>query len=135
MAHLSHLIYTSVPFGYDPADLNGILLDARAANTRDGVTGALICRRDVFMQYLEGPSRALSATYARIKRDDRHVEVVARSEGPIDTRLFGDWAMLHDPAQSLIWSVEEVEEGQLERAGAHDYQRMFQSLAAKALAP
>lgn len=132
MARLSHLIYTSVPFGYDPADLNGILMDARAANTRDGVTGALICRHDLFMQYLEGPLGTIKATYGRIKHDDRHVEVVLRSEGPIAERLFGEWAMLHDPAESLIWSIEDVANGTLERAKPLDYQLMFQGLAAKA---
>lgn len=134
MALMSHLIYTSVPFGYDPADLNGILMDARAANTRDGVTGALICRRDLFLQYLEGPPAKIKATFARIRRDDRHVEVVRRSEGPIDGRLFGSWAMLHDPAETLMWSAEEVSEGALEQAVPMDFLSMFVALSERAQA-
>ncbi|GAB5448318.1 BLUF domain-containing protein [Gymnodinialimonas sp.] len=131
MPRLSHLIYTSVPFGYDPADLNGILLDARDANLRDDVTGALICRRDVFMQYLEGPQSTIQATYMRIRKDDRHVEIVLRSDGPIAERLFGKWAMLHDPAESLIWSAEDVENGTLDRAKPLDYQLLFQALSTR----
>ena len=40
-------IYTSRPFGFDTAILHGILSDARRANLRDGITGALICRGDI----------------------------------------------------------------------------------------
>ena len=48
-------IYTSRPFGFDQAMLSGILIDARHANIRDGITGALICRADIYLQWLEGP--------------------------------------------------------------------------------
>ena len=34
-------IYTSRPFGFDQSMLSGILMDARHANNRDGITGAL----------------------------------------------------------------------------------------------
>ena len=40
---LFRAIYTSRPFGFDEAILSGILMDARRANARDGITGALIC--------------------------------------------------------------------------------------------
>ena len=39
---LFRALYTSRPFGFDTGILNGILLDARRANARDGITGALI---------------------------------------------------------------------------------------------
>ena len=35
-------IYTSRPFGFDQAMLSGILIDARHANIRDGITGELL---------------------------------------------------------------------------------------------
>lgn len=134
MADLIHLIYSSTPFGYDAADLNGILLTARRNNARDGISGALICRHDVYLQYLEGPADMVEAAYLRILRDDRHVEVTLRAKGAMDMRLFGDWAMLHDPAQSLIWSTEEVDAGRMEAASALEYLATFQGLAAKASA-
>lgn len=129
MANLIHLIYSSTPFGYDPADLNGILLNARRNNARDDISGALICRRDVFIQYLEGPASLVESTYGRIIRDDRHVEVKLRSKGPINARVFGDWAMLHDPAQSVIWTMEEVDAGAMEGADAAQYRNIFDNLA------
>ena len=48
------LIYASRPFGYDELTLVGILASARRNNERDGITGALICREDLFVQLLEG---------------------------------------------------------------------------------
>lgn len=134
MADLFHLIYSSTPFGYDAADLRGILLKARQNNTVRGITGALVCRHDVFVQYLEGPKNAIEATYAKIVRDDRHVDVTLRSSGKIEERLFKDWAMLHDPVQSLIWSVEEVDAGALDLADDAQFRDAFIALSAKARA-
>lgn len=134
MADLIHLIYSSTPFGYDAADLNGILLTARRNNERDAISGALICRHDVYLQYLEGPADVIDAAYARILGDDRHVEVKLRAKGALEDRLFAQWAMLHDPAQSLIWTPEEVDAGAMEDASALEYLAAFTTLAAKAAA-
>ncbi|MGI8724923.1 MAG: BLUF domain-containing protein [Methyloceanibacter sp.] len=76
------LIYTSRPFGYDDLVLTGILAAARRSNARDGITGALICREDLFLQMLEGPRDVVTATFARILRDDRHTEIVNLWSGP-----------------------------------------------------
>ena len=72
---LIRLIYCSRPFGFDDAALNGILIDARRCNERDAITGALICRADIYLQLLEGPAAAVDATFARIAKDNRHLEV------------------------------------------------------------
>ncbi|PWR01801.1 blue light sensor protein [Meridianimarinicoccus roseus] len=113
---LHRVIYSSRPFGFDEAVLSNILMDARKANARDGITGALICRSDIYLQWLEGPETAVEETLARIKRDDRHVELTLHVEGPVPVRAFGDWAMLHDPATSWIWTMDEVADGAPERA-------------------
>ena len=126
---LSQIIYVSQPFGYDAAILSNILLDARRCNERDGVTGALVCRHDIFLQLLEGPTAEVEATYARILRDDRPVsprKLVSRS---ISRRMFADWAMLHDPAKSLIWSRQEIADGALDRATPSDVIKVFEALA------
>ena len=46
-------------------------MDARRHNTKNDVTGALVCRQDVFIQLLEGPPEKVEETYARISKDDR----------------------------------------------------------------
>jgi hypothetical protein len=118
-------IYTSQPFGFDEGILGGILLDARRANLRDGVTGALICRADIYLQWLEGPEDLVRATLARIKRDDRHLEVTLHVAELVPERMFGQWAMLHDPAATWIWSQKEVAEGAAERATPEEITGFF----------
>lgn len=118
-------IYTSQPFGFDEGILGGILLDARRANLRDGVTGALICRADVYLQWLEGPEPEVRATLARIKRDDRHLEVTLHVAEVVPERVFGDWAMLHDPAATWIWTQKQVADGAIERATPAEITEFF----------
>jgi hypothetical protein len=105
------LIYASQPFGFDEAALNSILTSARHYNTRDDITGALICRADVYLQLLEGPEQLVEATYGRIARDNRHLGINRLFSGPISERMFPDWAMRDDPARSWMWTRAEVEDG------------------------
>ncbi len=110
---LFRAIYTSRPFGYDVSMLSGILMDARRANARDGITGALICRADIYMQWLEGPEAAVRAAITRIRDDDRHLEVTLHVEDRVTARMFANWSMLHDPAATWIWTPEEIDAGAL----------------------
>jgi len=107
------------------------LLDARRCNIRDGVTGALVCREDIYLQMLEGPEDAVQGAFERIRRDDRHVDVTMQVSEPVTIRLFGKWAMLHDPARSWIWSQAEISEGALDRAGPAEFLALFETLARK----
>ncbi|MCX7287994.1 MAG: BLUF domain-containing protein [Rhodobacterales bacterium] len=129
---LLQLTYASRPFGYDSAMLTGILFDARRCNARDGVTGALICRNDLFLQLLEGPEAAVAATYARIRADDRHIEVRQLTSRMIadDARMFGAWAMRDDPAASWVWTRDEVDAGVPDRASEAEVLEMFRRLPA-----
>ncbi|OYW60820.1 MAG: blue light sensor protein [Rhodobacterales bacterium 12-65-15] len=129
---LLQLVYASRPFGFDAGTLTAILFDARRCNIRDGVTGALICRDDLFLQMLEGPEPAVEATYARIRADDRHVEVrqLTRRLIPDDGRMFAAWAMRDDPAASWVWSRAEVDAGVPERATEDEVLAMFRKLPA-----
>ena len=113
---LTQLIYFSRPFGFDDATLNGILSDARRCNARDDITGALVCRADVYLQMLEGPPAAVDAAYDRIGEDDRHADVGLLRRAPVGERLFPGWSMLDDPAHTWLWTKEEVAAGALSRA-------------------
>jgi hypothetical protein len=131
VADLIQLIYSSRPFGFDEATLNGILSIARRNNPRDGITGALICRRDLYLQLLEGPQAAVEARYLSIARDDRHLEVVKRVSRPVTERLFPKWAMRDDPARSWMWTIKEIDQGALERAVPAEFISVFSRLAAE----
>jgi hypothetical protein len=128
---ITQIIYASRPFGFDAALLAGILMDARRCNTRDGITGALICRDDLFLQLLEGPDEVVDAAFGRIARDDRHVEVRCLSRRTLgdDARLFPRWAMRDDPAKSWAWSRSEVDNGVLDHATQAEAVAIFEHLA------
>ncbi|MCR9124675.1 MAG: BLUF domain-containing protein [Rhodobacteraceae bacterium] len=125
---LIQLTYLSQPFGFDDAMLAGILLDARRCNRRDGITGALLVRRDVYLQMLEGPQAAVTAAYDRIRRDDRHANIRKLGARRITERLFARWAMRDDPAQGWLWSMDDVQAGAADRADEADARRIFQRL-------
>jgi hypothetical protein len=118
-------IYTSQPFGYDSAILDGILMQARHANARDGITGALICRADIYLQWLEGPEPEVRRTLERIERDDRHLDVKVHVAEQAAERTFGEWAMLHDPAATWIWTQSEIAGGALERTTPEEIMGFF----------
>jgi Sensors of blue-light using FAD len=128
---LIQLIYASRPFGYDDLALNGILSSARRHNAKDGITGSLICREDLFVQMLEGPEDKVQNTFARIERDDRHTDITNVVTFNIEQRLFPDWAMRHDPATSWMWTREQVTAGAIERATPDDIRALFARLAAE----
>ena len=125
---LFRAIYTSRPFGFDDGMLTNILIDARRANQRDGITGALICRADIYLQWLEGPEDKVRQALARIADDDRHVEVKVHVAEPVAERMFAEWAMLHDPAATWIWSQSEVAAGAAERATPDEVTAFFMPL-------
>ncbi len=129
---MMQLIYHSQPFGFDEAMLNGILLQARRNNGRDGLTGALIVRADVYLQLLEGPPVAVAACFERIKRDDRHLAVKCVSERAVAERLFPAWSMRDDQVPSWLWTASEVADGAIDAAAPAEVLAVFERLATRA---
>ncbi len=127
---MKQLIYRSQPFGFDRAMLAGILVGARRNNLRDNITGALICRHDLYLQLIEGPESAIDALYARIMVDDRHGDVRLLLTGTTNQRLFPRWEMLDDEAPSLLWSPAEITEGVIEDTNPAELVRVFERLSA-----
>ena len=125
---ITQLIYASQPFGFDDAMLNGILVAARRNNPRDDITGCLICRQDLYLQLIEGPEAAIDALYAKIVSDDRHLNVETLCRDTVDQRMFPDWAMRDDPAQSWLWPPEAVAAGALYQASPQTLRSVFARL-------
>ncbi len=128
---VTQLIYTSEPFGFDSAMLSGILTSARRNNRRDGITGALICRHDIYLQMIEGDAAMIDALFARIARDNRHLAVTELSRAEVNDRLFPDWDMLDDPARSWLWSPTEIKQGALADASPAELRAVFERVAAE----
>ena len=129
---MKQLIYRSQPFGFDRAMLAGILIGARHNNARDDITGALICRHDLYLQLIEGADTAIDALYARIVRDDRHSDVHLLFSDTVEQRMFPEWSMLDDEMPSMSWSPAEVSAGALEAAPTATLRGIFERVAAAA---
>jgi hypothetical protein len=123
------LIYASRPFGFDEGTLAAILIVSRRNNARDGVTGALICRGDLYLQLLEGPQEMVERAFQRIEWDRRHLEVKLLSRRNVTERLFPGWAMRDDPARSWMWTQEEVNAGAVDHATEAEAVAIFERLA------
>jgi hypothetical protein len=126
---LTQLIYTSRPFGFDATTLDDILVSARRNNRRNGISGALICRSDLYVQMLEGSRAAVTRTFGRILADDRHLDTVLVWTGDAVARMFPDWDMRDDPARSWMWSREAVRNGAARTAPASDFRELFDRVA------
>jgi hypothetical protein len=129
MMRLTQLIYMSRPFGFDDLELRNILLVSRENNERDGITGSLICREDMYLQLLEGPRAAVSTAYTRIARDNRHGEVMLLWTGDVQERLFPKWSMKHDPIESWMWTPEQIRAGAVAEASVDEIRGIFIRLA------
>ena len=66
---------------------------ARAKNGELRITGALLITDHYFVQTLEGEESRVRALFERIRRDDRHDEVIVVAEETPVERVFGQWAM------------------------------------------
>jgi hypothetical protein len=89
------------------ANLEEILLDARAGNEKRDITGVLVYVDGVFLQVIEGDRDAVLGLMASIAKDTRHTSVKVFHEAEIEERAFANWRMAFlnaTPAQMAIWA-------------------------------
>lgn len=92
------------------ADLEKILVDARAGNERRGVTGVLVYVDGFFLQILEGPKDTVQGLVSSIARDSRHSSLQVFHEAEIAQPLFSTWRMAFvspTPDQVAAWAGHE----------------------------
>ena len=129
---LMQLVYCSQPFGYSLEILSAILVASRANNRKHDITGALICRSDIFLQLLEGPEQQVKNTYNAIQNDDRHVNVCNLIDRTVEKRLFPAWAMKDDPVKTWMWSREQVSNGIVKSLSEAEVEEVFLKLSKEA---
>jgi hypothetical protein len=129
---VKQLIYRSQPFGFDRAMLAGILVQARRNNRRDDITGALVCRHDLYIQLIEGPEPAIDALYSRIAADNRHNDVRLALSDTVSERMFPEWEMLDDDMPTMTWTPAQIADGAIEQASPEELRAIFEGIAAKA---
>jgi hypothetical protein len=122
---IKQVIYVSKPIDFDKKILDQILLQSAANNEKNNITGALICRSDLYLQFLEGPAHKVDDLYSRINTDTRHSEVKLLEETRSKRRLFSNWAMKGDPAKEWMWTRSEIINGILERLSKDDAMNIF----------
>ena len=122
---IKQVIYVSKPIDFDKKILDQILLQSAINNEKNNITGALICRSDLYLQFLEGPAHKIDDLYSRINTDTRHREVKLLEETRSKRRLFSNWAMKGDPAKEWMWTRSEIIDGILERLSENDAMDIF----------
>ena len=118
--NIKHLIYFSKPTIFDETHTHEILQKSRENNQKHGITGSLVCRSDLYFQFLEGPIEAVDETFRRIKLDTRHAEIQVVKEDRTNRKLFASWAMREDPVHTWMWTREEIKNGLLTRISSND---------------
>ena len=79
--------------GLGTADLDHLLVDARAHNQLAGVTGVLLFDGRQFFQYFEGPEEGVDRAYERIRNSHMHVDLRELYSAPVDKLHFSQWHM------------------------------------------
>ncbi len=111
-------------------ELADLLAGARLRNAEHGITGLLVYDGGWFAQVIEGPKDTVDQLLANITADPRHDEYRLISEGEIDARYFGGWAM--DWADLTV--VKDRDHAALRRhldeRGIADRSRIYRALLA-----
>ena len=126
---IKHLIYTSKPINFDDFSISSILKSSQKNNKKDGITGALIFREDIFLQFLEGPENKVDKAFNNIASDKRHKNVLKLKEDITDRKLFTSWAMRGDPVKSWMWSYEDVDNGIVKKLKPEEAFKVFKKLS------
>lgn len=122
---IKQVIYVSKPVGFDDKILDSILVQSKRNNEKNQITGALICRSDLYLQYLEGPAHKIDFVYSKIKLDSRHTNVKLLEDARSKRRLFSNWAMRDDPVKDWMWTQKEVADAIFERLSKNDAMKIF----------
>jgi hypothetical protein len=98
MHHIIYLSRATRPMSDE--ELATLLTQAREANARQNITGALVYGDGQFMQIIEGEEADLAMLYARLLQDGRHGQVFKFADKPILQRSFADWSMAFRPVSA-----------------------------------
>jgi hypothetical protein len=94
MAELLSIIYVSSALRplTDP-ELDALLVDARAFNKANAITGVLLYAEGNFLQCLEGPAESVSLAYDRVLHSKLHKGLIELHRAKVDHRNFDSWEM------------------------------------------
>lgn len=94
MSNLHQVIYISMATKMmNEQDMHYLLQQATTNNNKTGITGILLYKSGLFLQYLEGTKNAVQNLYTKIKNDRRHTSLIKIHDKDISERVFKNWAM------------------------------------------
>jgi hypothetical protein len=106
---LHRVIYMSTAVGVlTGAELDRIMLYAKAHNPSSDITGVLLFLEGSFLQAIEGPQAGVAALMQRIRRDRRHTGVITLESGPIPERGFPQHPMHYVAPRNLTPGEREA---------------------------
>ena len=126
---IKNLIYVSNPIGFNEKNIKNILETSNINNKKNKVTGCLIYRQDLYLQFLEGPQKELEFTYKKILCDKRHTEIYKLGENSTKRRLFANWAMRGDPLITSMWTSEDVNNGVVKKLKSAEALKLFEKIS------
>lgn len=138
MTTLRTIVYvSSATHKLSEAEMEALLLDAREANQRHGITGILLYGEGNFMQCFEGPPDAVALIYARIRASRQHHDLITLMDEDSAERYFPDWYMGVTPAShsaqlelsSAQWQRLSRDASATAPPGMQLLQRFWQKLA------
>ena len=90
-----YFIYESKETSTMPiAQVEKLAKEAAKKNASFNITGLLVRKNNGFLQYLEGPKKAITLVYKSILRDRRHHCITILKKDYINKRKFDRWSML-----------------------------------------
>lgn len=95
---MHHIIYQSTETRrLSDEELQQLLVQWRASNQRQGITGILLYSEGQFLQIIEGEEATVRTLFDKISRNYYHVHVDKLADGPIPSRCFTGWSMGYVP--------------------------------------
>ena len=126
---IKNLIYVSKPVGFNEKNIKNILETSNINNKKNKVTGCLIYRQDLYLQFLEGPQKELEFTYNKILSDKRHTDIHKLSENSTKRRLFTNWAMRGDPLMTSMWTHKDIKDGKVKKLNSNESLKLFEKFS------
>ena len=126
---INNLIYVSNPVGFNEKNIKNILETSNINNKKNKVTGCLIYRQDLYLQFLEGPQKELEFTYNKILSDKRHTDIHKLSENSTKRRLFTNWAMRGDPLMTSMWTHKDIKDGKVKKLNSNESLKLFEKFS------
>ncbi len=86
-----------------------LLEKSRDSNASKGLTGLLLYKSSVFLQYIEGPEKEVLELFKKIQSDPRHTDVKLISKGNLseNKRIFDHWSMAYKKSDEIDYSLYE----------------------------